>query len=119
MKYKITCKQVQQNYEIIVSSDFLQHLLLHFSPVAYNAGASWNFDLYDFDDVAICTGYRNIPSNYENFKLEKKYDLMAVKYNDNNVDFDFKKDKAAYNKIMDGFLNEVRKNFYKELEKGR
>jgi hypothetical protein len=48
--------------------------------VAYVKGVyGWNFDVYDFDSVAICTGYRGMPSknSKEDYTLIREYDGKA------------------------------------------
>lgn len=67
MKFKITRRELTENYRV-VSVPFceLQHLLRYCSPIAYNSGIyGWNYDVYTFlqygTNIAICTGYRNMP----------------------------------------------------------
>lgn len=75
MKYKTTIKEVKNGYHTIIDVGYcnLQSLLEYDEPVAYNAGIyGWNFDVYDIDGVAICTGYRNMPSKNSN----TSYDLI-------------------------------------------
>ena len=65
MKFKITRRELKENYRCVsVGYCDLQYLLRNCSPIAYNSGIyGWNYDVYTFDstDIAICTGYRNMP----------------------------------------------------------
>lgn len=75
MKYKTTAKALKEGYCKIIRAGYcdLQSLLDYKSPVAYSSGVyGWNFDVYDIDGVAICTGYRGMPS--KNSKVS--YDLI-------------------------------------------
>lgn len=61
-KYRITRKTVSGLPNVFrVGYCDLQHLLNGLDPVAYNSGVyGWNFDLYHFNGIYICTGYRNL-----------------------------------------------------------
>ncbi|MFA5133052.1 MAG: hypothetical protein WC444_07035 [Candidatus Paceibacterota bacterium] len=79
MKYKTTAKAVREGYHTIVRVGYcdLQSLLSNRSPVAYASGIyGWNFDVYDIDGVAICTGYRGMPEQNSNasYDLIKEYE---------------------------------------------
>ena len=82
MKYKTTAKALRQGYYTIISAGYcdLQCLLSYESPVAYSAGVyGWNFDVYAFNGVAICTGYRRMPSQNDrgDYKLAREYEAKA------------------------------------------
>ena len=82
MKYKTTAKEVRDGYYKIISVGYceLQGLLSYKSPVAYTRGLyGWNFDVYDIDGVAICTGYRGMPSKNSttDYKLVREYEAKA------------------------------------------
>ena len=83
MKYKTTTKAVKEGYRHIISVGYcaLQNLLRGEYPVAYTAGVyGWNYDVYEIDGVAICTGYRGMPySNIIKYRndLISKYDGLA------------------------------------------
>jgi len=82
MKYRTTAKAVKAGYWKIISAGYcdLQGLLSYKSPVAYSAGVyGWNFDVYDINGIAICTGYRGMPSKNSNadYKLIREYEQKA------------------------------------------
>lgn len=82
MKYRTTAKAVKAGYHKIIRAGYceLQGLLSYKSPVAYSAGVyGWNFDVYDIDGVAICTGYRGMPSknSIASYKLIREYEAKA------------------------------------------
>ena len=83
MKFKTTAKEVKNGYYRIISIGYcgLQTLLSYESPCAYSRGVyGWNFDLYDFNGVAICTGYRMMPSKNtikNNYELVREYEKKA------------------------------------------
>lgn len=80
MKYKTTTKAIRSCYENnnILSIGYCDAWhLLHFRDAnAYTSGVyGWNFDVYNVDGVAICTGYRGMPGR--NPKNLKKYEEKA------------------------------------------
>ena len=80
MKHKTTARAIKQNYGTIISVGYcaLQHLLRDERPTAYAAGVyGWNFDLYDIDGVAICTGYRGMPGVDAPYELVKEYETKS------------------------------------------
>jgi hypothetical protein len=82
MKYKTTAKAVKAGYHKIISVGYceLQGLLSYKSPDAYASGYyGWNFDVYDIDGVAICTGYRGMPekNSKASYKLIREYEAKA------------------------------------------
>jgi len=82
MKYKTTARALKKGYWKIIRAGYcdLQGLLSRKSPVAYSSGVyGWNFDVYDIDGVAICTGYRGMPSqnSKEDYKLIREYEQKA------------------------------------------
>ena len=82
MKYKTTAKALREGYYTIISAGYceLQTLLNYERPIAYSAGVyGWNFDVYEFDGVAIATGYRGMPSqnSLSNYQLIKEYNGKA------------------------------------------
>jgi len=82
MKYKTTARAVKEGYYKIIRAGYcsLQGLLSYKSPIAYSKGVyGWNFDVYDIDGVAICTGYRGMPSknSKEDYKLIREYEAKA------------------------------------------
>jgi hypothetical protein len=75
MKYKTTAKALKDGYAKIIRVGYcdLQTLLNYEKPVAYSEGVyGWNFDVYEFDGVAIATGYRGMPSK----NAKEDYDII-------------------------------------------
>lgn len=82
MKFRTTAKEVKEGYYTIISAGYcdLQCLLSYESPIAYCAGTyGWNFDLYEFNGVAIATGYRDMPSKHSkaDYNLISEYEQKA------------------------------------------
>jgi hypothetical protein len=82
MKYKTTAKAVKQGFYTVISVGYcnLQGLLSYHSPEAYSSGVyGWNFDVYSFGGVAICTGYRGMPeqNSKANYNLIREYEDKA------------------------------------------
>lgn len=81
MKYKTTKRAVMDCYDFVISVGYadLQELLRCKSPVAYTGGQyGWNADIYDFGNIAICTGYRpfgNISSS--KYGINRMFDKTA------------------------------------------
>ena len=65
MKEYITRKEVRNaSYNSVIFCNEIQNIaaLCGLSPEYYNAGLyGWNWDLYDFEGMAIIGGYRNFP----------------------------------------------------------
>ena len=82
MKFKTTRKQINQNYNSVISIGYCdaQYLLQGKKPIAYNAGYyGWNYDLYDVNGVAIVTGYRPWGNIHPDYDVIKKYEDEARK----------------------------------------
>jgi hypothetical protein len=111
MKFKTTNKQIKNNYGYIVRVGYcdLQDLLHGAEPFAYTCGIyGWNADFYNIDGVCICTGYRslvgdNIPSDIIK-KYQKKAKAIKEKYNFT----EYKKERAALERLRQKFADEVR-----------
>ena len=61
MKKHITQKATKNSNQIVLGVSYrdLQNVLKYLSPIAYNAGYGWNYDLYRLNDTySIVTGYR-------------------------------------------------------------
>ena len=93
MKYKTTKRAVMDGYGFVISVGYadLQYLLRYKSPVAYTSGQyGWNADIYDFGNIAICTGYRpfgNIKSN--EYGINRMFNNMAEEVRmDRNLSYD-------------------------------
>lgn len=121
MKFKTTTKKIKENYTnnyiISVSYCDLQTLLKYESPRAYTSGVyGWNYDLYEIEGIAICTGYRGMPSGKNfNYDLVRKYENKARKIeqrskkdNQTWIQFD-NKQRADINKLLKSFIKEVYK----------
>ena len=82
MKFKTTRKQINQNFNSVISIGQCdaQYLLQGKNPIAYNAGYyGWNFDIYDINGVAIFTGYQPFGNIHPDYNIIKKYDDEARK----------------------------------------
>ena len=83
MKYKTTKKTVRSGYGTIIAISYCgaQSLLSFEHPRAYTCGVyGWNFDVYDVDGVAICTGYRGMPKTVSfDYSLLESYEEKAEK----------------------------------------
>ena len=82
MKFKTTRKQINQNYNSVISIGYCdaQYLLQGKNPIAYNAGYyGWNCDIYDINGVAIVTGYRPWGNIHPDYNTIKKYEDEARK----------------------------------------
>ena len=121
MKFKTTTKKIKENYTnnyiISVSYCDLQTLLKYESPRAYTSGIyGWNYDLYDIEGVAICTGYRGMPIGKDfDYSIVRKYETKAQKIADRRkkdnqtwAQFDNKQRKDM-KKLLNSFLKEVYK----------
>jgi hypothetical protein len=104
MKYKTTAKELKEGYHTIISVGYceLQFLLKYENPVAYSKGVyGWNFDVYDFEGVAIVTGYRGMPSKNSKmdiYYLAREYDKKAQG-----------KSKEENQKLIKEFITKARK----------
>lgn len=84
MRTKVTRKQIEQNYYCVaVGCCQLQNLLAYAKSPYYTVGIyGWNFDAYTFEykgcNVAICTGYRNMPGVRVPYSIEKEFEDRAA-----------------------------------------
>ena len=88
MKMKVTRKEIMNNFVKVVYVPYCEAstLLRYADPIGYNAGVyGWNFDLYAFGNVAVCTGYRNLPGTRANNYRE--YEKKARKILDRPVQY--------------------------------
>lgn len=120
MKFKTTSKRIKENYgqNYILSIGYcdLQFLLKYEYPKAYTSGVyGWNYDLYDIDGIAICTGYRGQPKGKDfNYSLVRKYDDKARKI----IETYNKKDTETWEKYLNKKEKTIKKllnNFIKEV----
>lgn len=100
MKFRITRKEIKNNYKYIIEVGYcdLCTLLRYKNAVAFNSGTyGWNYDVFDCGGgVAIVTGYRpfgNIRPKYtiiddfehkafETMKTTKDYEDLKAKLDD-------------------------------------
>lgn len=119
MNFKTTTQRIKENYgqNYILSIGYcdLQMLLKYESPKAFTSGIyGWNYDLYDIEGVAICTGYRGMPSGKSfDYDLVRKYETKAqkianrrIKENQSWGNFVIKQRKDMA-KLLNNFLKEV------------
>lgn len=109
MKYRTTQKAVKGNFSKVFAVGYCGLAsLLHFEqPRAYTCGVyGWNADVYEFDGVAIATGYRpfgqDIPATIVRKYEERARDIvwnLAIKY---------EKRREAVEALLCAFLKEVR-----------
>ena len=112
MKFQTTQKAIRASYRniIVVSYAELQYLLKWRSPMAYNSGVyGWNCDIYDFGNVAICTGYRpfgNIKTSYE---ICRRYDQAAQNICKEINDYmdGYKRQREALEELIRDFIREA------------
>lgn len=119
MKFKITRKELKENYRVVnVPYCELQYLLRNCSPVAYNSGVyGWNYDVYTFErystDIAICTGYCLMPgknlytAGISCREWDKKAEEIILKYQWDDVD----KGKEELEKLLKEFINKIEETF--------
>lgn len=86
MKTKVTKKQVMSYNSNVLEVGYcgLQSLLGRFSPQYYTCGVyGWNADIYEIDNMCICTGYRpfgNVKLDCKEInRVNKEYEVMKEK----------------------------------------
>lgn len=97
MKKKITRNDMKWMYNKIIKIGYceLQYLLYFDDPKYYNHGVyGWNYDVYDFDDIAICTGYNPVGNVKPEHEIIRKYDDAAKLIVLGNDNFDVKIEKV-------------------------
>lgn len=117
MKFKITRKEIKDNYRAInVPYCELQGLLSYRSPIAYNSGIyGWNFDMYDFctdfsTNICICTGYRNCPGIPVERDVYTKYESKAKEIVYGNTPYMQAKEKL--DDLIREFLDEIERKYF-------
>lgn len=81
MKLKTTQKAIRNGYRktICIGYCAAQHLLHYKNPTAYTCGVyGWNADIYDFDNIAIVTGYRPFGNIHPDYNVIREYDKKAA-----------------------------------------
>ena len=97
MKKKITRNEMKKYYNDIIRVGYCgaQYILYCDKPQYYNRGVyGWNYDVYNFGDVAICSGYRPIGNVSPDYDIIRKYDDMAKLIVLGNDSFDVKVEKV-------------------------
>ena len=113
MKFRTTTKWVKENYSTIISAPYatMQTLLRNHNAIAYTAGIyGWNYDIYDIDGIAICTGYRGMPTKCVKSEHIRKYETAARRYIDNFDYTDYTIDVVKVNQAIEKMLDEFIKN---------
>lgn len=116
MKYKTTKKEVKNNYRNIirVGAVELYYLLKFTEPNAYTSGVyGWNADVYDFDNVAIVTGYRSFGNITPDYDIVEKYNKLGreICEEEHNPSKDWSEEdedkKNRLNQLINQFIKEV------------
>ena len=82
MKFKTTARDIRNGYcnKLSIGYCDMQNLLLNRTPIAYTCGVyGWNFDVYDVDGIAVCTGYRGMPGKSPDHAMLREYENAAEK----------------------------------------
>lgn len=121
MKFKTTVKAIRKNYHknniLEIGYCDLQNLLRYETAHAYCSGVyGWNFDLYQVEGVAICTGYRGMPKGKTfNYELVRKYDnkaraiIQETKKDNETWEHHLKNKENKVTKLLHKFISEVYK----------
>lgn len=112
MKYQTTAKAIRAEYAPcnILSIGYCdaQFLLSPYSPDAYTCGVyGWNFDVYEINGIAICTGYRGMPKgmNYDSSRLR----FFEEKARDVCRNAPYEKRNAILGELLRDFIGECDK----------
>ena len=111
MKFKTTNKQIKNNFGYIVRVGYcdLQDLLRGVDPFAYTCGVyGWDADFYNIDGVCICTGYRSLVGDNISSDIIKKYQKKAKAIKEKYTYTEYKKERAALERLRQKFADEVR-----------
>lgn len=99
MKFKTTSKQIKNGYNKILSISYggAQSLLRFENAAAYACGVyGWNYDVYTFGNVGICTGYRSMPGASVDYDLLKDYETRAEKIiNNYEISYDERRERVT------------------------
>ncbi len=108
MKYRTTQKAINNGFHKIIKVGYcdLQSLLNCETEKAYTAGVyGWNADIYDFGNVAICTGYRPFGNVSTDYNTTSKYEKLAEEIIRNI--YSWEERKNALRALIDNFIEEV------------
>ena len=103
MKYRTSIKNIRNSANpLYIPYCGAQFLLKPFEPVAYTAGVyGWNFDVYEFPEATICTGYRGMPGRRA--KNYAEYDKRAQEiYFDPNLSYE--RQMELIKRLFQGFI---------------
>lgn len=108
MKYRTTKKAINNGFHKIIKVGYcdLQNLLNCETEKAYTAGVyGWNADIYDFGNVAICTGYRPFGNVSTDYNTTSKYEKLAEEIIRNI--YSWEERKNALRALIENFIEEV------------
>lgn len=112
MKYKTTAKAIRECYPVNMRLSIgycdAQYLLKCEDASAYTCGVyGWNFDVYEVDGVAICTGYRGMPKGVDyDYKVLDEYEKKAREiYSDYHTPYEER--EKAVKALLREFVNKV------------
>ena len=111
MKFKVSKKEISQNFYKIIGTGYcnIDYLLKFHDPVAYSARAEgWACDYYDINGVLISTGYAPLSSKntHSTYDIIKKYDDQAREIAcDYHMAWEEQKDKIE--KLLQDYMKEV------------
>lgn len=111
MKFKTTNKEIKNGYYYIVRVGYcdLQNLLSGCDAFAYTSGVyGWNANFFDVDGICICTGYRSLVGENIDYNIIRKYEKKAEAIRNRYNYTEYKKEKAALNRLRLKFAEEVR-----------
>ena len=106
-KVKISNKFVKENFSTRIYCNNTR-LLYYLDCRFYNCGVyGWNYDLYEYNGVALLYGDRNIPYNYRSYEIEQKY--ISKFENINKANYTYNEIKKLAFTYLEMFINEVTK----------
>ena len=112
MEHRATTKSIREYYgKNIISIGYCgaQNLLSYQSRNCYTCGIyGWNFDVYEVDGVAICTGYRSMPNGMS-------YDYKRLEFFENKAESIRRNPKIPYEQQV-AMVNELLRDFIGEVK---
>lgn len=108
MKFKTTKKQINNNFNTILSIGYCEAQFLTYfkSPFAYSAGLyGWVCDYYQLDNICISTGYNPIGQNVD-YKILRNYEARASKII-NNYELKYELKVKKVNKLLNEFIKKA------------
>ena len=112
MKYKVTKKQVNADYDQILKVGYcdLQYLLRFSEPVAYSTRSEgWACDYYEVYGLLMSTGYAPIASKNVNcdYNLIRSYNEKAREIY-HKYSFKYEEQKEEIDKLLKEFIRKVK-----------